>query len=69
MIYQRFKKGGREAKSPSLEKSVQKSLNKKKNFFQKMTFFEAPIAQKRFIFEHSYISYGKRQKSCTLILI
>ena len=28
-----------------------------------------PITQKRFIFEESYISYGKRQKSCTLIVI
>ena len=33
------------------------------------TFFESPINHKRFIFEHSYISYGKRQKSCTLIVI
>ena len=28
MSYQRFNKGGREAKSPFLAKSVQKSLNK-----------------------------------------
>ena len=41
----------------------------KTDFFQKTTFFESPITQKRFIFEHSYISYGKRQKSCTLIVI
>ena len=27
------------------------------------------ITHKRFIFEESYISYGKRQKSCTLIFI
>ena len=41
------------------------------DFFQKSTFFESPITHKRFIFEHSYISYGKRkrQKSCTLIVI
>ena len=52
MSYQRFKKGGRVAKSPFLAKSVQKSLNKKikTDFFQKTTFFESPIAQKRFIF-------------------
>ena len=59
MSYQRFKKGGRVAKSPFLAKSVQKSLNKKNKkmtFFQKTTFFESPIAQKRFIFEHSYIA-------------
>ena len=67
MSYQRFNKGGRVAKSPFLAKSVQKSLNKKNkiDFFQKTTFFESPITQKRFIFEHSYISYGKHQKSCT----
>ena len=35
----------------------------------KSTFFESPITHKRFIFEHSYISYGKRQKSCCLIVI
>ena len=39
------------------------------DFFQKTTFFESPITQKRFIFKESYISYGKRQKSCTLIVI
>ena len=66
MSYQRFKKGGRVAKSPFLAKSVQKSLNKKikikTDFFQKTTpFFEPPITQKRLIFEHSYVSYGKRQ--------
>ena len=71
MSYQRFNKGGRVAKSPFLAKSVQKSLNKKikTDFFQKTTFFESPITQKRFIFEESHISYGKRQKSCTLIVI
>ena len=36
---------------------------------KKSTFFESPITHKRFIFEHSYISYGKRQKCCTLIVI
>ena len=41
----------------------------KTDFFQKSTFFELPIARKRSIFEHSYVSYGKRQKSCTLIVI
>ena len=71
MSYQRFKKGGRVAKSPFLAKSVQKSLNKKIKiyFFKKKTFFESPITQKRFIFEESHISYGNRQKSCTLIVI
>ena len=45
MSYQRFKKGGRVAKRQFLEKSVQKSLNKKKmDFFQKTTFFESLIS-------------------------
>ena len=40
------------------------------DFFQKTTFFESPITQKRFIFDsQSHISYSKRQKSCTLIVI
>ena len=33
------------------------------------TFFKSLINHKRFIFEESYIWYGKRQKSCTLIVI
>ena len=33
------------------------------------TIFELLITHKRWIFEESYISYGKRQKSCTLIVI
>ena len=71
MSYQRFKKGGRVAKSPFLEKVCKNSLIQKKNpdFFQKSAFFELQITQKGFIFEHSYVSYGKRQKSCTLIVI
>ena len=32
-------------------------------------FFESLITHKRFIFEVSYILYGKRPKSCTLIVI
>ena len=70
MSYQRLNKGGRVAKSPFWAKSVQKSLNKKTDFFgKKCTFFESPITQKRSIFDESYILYGKRQKSCTLIVI
>ena len=71
MSYQRFNKGGRVAKSPFLAKSVQKLLNKKikTGFFQKSAFFELQITQKGFIFEHSYVSHDKRQKSCTLIVI
>ena len=41
----------------------------KTDFPGKSTFFESPITHKRFIFEHSYASYGKRQKSCTLKVI
>ena len=41
----------------------------KTDFPGKSTFFELPITQKQFIFEESYSSYGKRQKSCTLIVI
>ena len=53
------------------QKVCKNSLIKKMktDFFQKSTFFELPIAQKRSIFEHSYVSYGKRQKSCTLVVI
>ena len=71
MSNRRFKKGGRVAKSQFLAKSVQKELNKKikTDFFQKSTFFESPITQKWSIFEHSHVSHGKRQKSCTLIVI
>ena len=39
------------------------------NFFQKSTFFESSITQKLSIFEYSHVSHGKRQKSCTLIVI
>ena len=41
----------------------------KTDFFQKSAFFESSITQKRSIFEQSFISYAKRQKSCTLIVI
>ena len=56
-------------KSVFWQKVCKNSLIKKPHFFQKPTFFESPITQKQFIFEQSYISYGKRQKSCTLIVI
>ena len=39
----------------------------------KKSVFESPITQKQFIFEHSYFSYGKRQKelyfNCYLVYI
>ena len=40
----------------------------KTDFPGKSNFFELPITHKQFIFEESYISNGKRQKSCTLLL-
>ena len=36
---------------------------------KKTTFFELLITHKQSIFEHSYVSYGKRQKRCTLIIV
>ena len=42
---------------------------KKRTFCYQTTFIESLITHKRFIFKESYISYGKRQKSCTLIVI
>ena len=39
------------------------------DFPGKSTFFELLISQKWFFFEESYISNGKRQKRCTLIVI
>ena len=45
MSYQRFKKGGRVAKSPFLEKSVQKWLNKKRktDFSKKVPFLNRQL--------------------------
>ena len=41
----------------------------KRTFCYPTTFFESLITHKRFIVEESSISYGKLQKSCTLIVI
>ena len=53
MSYQRFKKGGRVAKSPFLEKSVQKLFNKKikTDFFQKV-----PFLNRRLLINGSFLS-------------
>ena len=40
----------------------------KRTFSYPTTFIESLITHKRFNFKESYISYGKRQKSCTLIV-
>ena len=42
---------------------------KKRTFCYLTTFIESLITHKRFIFKESCISYGKRQKSCTLIVV
>ena len=41
----------------------------KLTFSHPTTFIESLITHKRFIFKESYISYGKRQKNCTLIVV
>ena len=41
----------------------------KRTFRYPTAFIESPITHKQFILKESYISYGKRQKSCTLIVI
>ena len=41
----------------------------KLTFCYPTTFIESLMTHKRFIFKESYISYGKRQKSCTLIVV
>ena len=41
----------------------------KQTFCYPATFFKALITHKRFIFKESYISYGKRQKNCTLFVV
>ena len=53
------------------KKVCKKKLNKeiKNGFFSKNAFFESLITEKQFIFEHGYVSYDKRQKSCTFIVI
>ena len=41
----------------------------KRTFCYPTTFIESLITHKRFVFEESYILYGKRQKSCTFIVV
>ena len=41
----------------------------KRNFWYPTAFFESLITHEWLIFEESYILYGKRQKSCTLIVV
>ena len=41
----------------------------KRTFCYPTIFIQSLITHKRFIFEESYISYGKRQRGCTLIVV
>ena len=71
MSYQQFKKGTflKKVSFYSFVKLFLHTFCQKRTFSYPTTFFESPITHKRFIFKESYISYGKRQKSCTLIVI
>ena len=69
--YLRFKKGTfwKKNRFYLFIKQFLHTFCQKRTFCYQTTFIESPITHKRFIFEHSYISYGKRQKSCTLIVV
>ena len=71
MSNRRFKKGtfSRKIRFYFLIKLFLHTFSKKLAFCYSTTFFESLITHKRFVFKESYISYGKRQKSCTLIVI
>ena len=56
-------------KSPVFYQAIFAHFLPKTDFLLPDNFFESLITQKRSIFEESYISYGKRQKSCTLIVV
>ena len=74
---QRFKKGAVYQKVlfiflrlvPHSIKLFLHTLCKKRTFCYPTTFFESLITDKRSICEERYISYGKRQKRCALIVI
>ena len=68
MSYQRFKKGTFLKKWVFIKLFLH-TFWQKWTFCYTTTFFELLITHKQFIFEHSCVSYGKRQKSCTLIVI
>ena len=72
MSNRQFKKGTlfRKIRFYFLIKLFLRTFFKKPDFLAyPTTFFESLITQKRFVFKESYISYGKRKKSCTLIVI
>ena len=67
--YRQFKKGTFLKKSGFFIKLFLNTFSPKRTFCYPTTFFESLITHKRFVFEESYISYDKRQKSCTLIVV
>ena len=71
MSNRRFKKGtfSRKIRFYFLIKLFLHTFCQKQTFCYQTTFFESLITHKRFVFKESYISYGKRQKSCTLIVV
>ena len=71
MSNRRFKKGifSRKIRFYFLIKLFLHTFCQKRTFCYSTTFSKSPITLKRYVFKESYISYGKRQKSCTLIVI
>ena len=71
MSNRRFKKGTflKKVRFYFFVKLFLHTFCQKQIFCYSTTFFESLITHKRFVFKESYISYGKRQKSCTLIVI
>ena len=71
MSNRRFKKGtfSRKIRFYPFIKLFLHIFLKKLAFCYSTTFFESLINHKRFVFKESYILNGKRQKSCTLIVI
>ena len=71
MSNRQFKKGAfsRKIRFYPFIKLFLHTFCQKRTFCYPTTFIESLITHKRFIFKESYISYGKRQKSCTLIVV
>ena len=68
----RFKKGCFFEKKNRFYLFIKQFLHtfcQKRTFCYPTTFFESLITHKQFIVEESYILYGKRQNSCTVIVI
>ena len=71
MSNRRFKKGTflKKVRFYFFIKRFLHTFCQKRTFCYSTTFIESLITHKRFIFKESYISYGKRQKSCTSIVV